>query len=433
MRHDVRNAGGMQRRDFVQLGLAGMLSVPLAELLQRQALGAANAGGRKLGAILVWLGGGPSHHDTFDPKPDATAEIRGVYKTIATATPGIRFAESVPQLAKSMQHLAVIRSVTHADAAHEPGVALMQTGYGFRPGSNFPSVGAVVGFERRDRSQENGLPPHIAVPNGDLGAGHLGGSYNPFRVGGNPNAADFQVQDLANPGGLSLQQLQRRHMLLRRVNVEFRELKKSDLQRSADQLGEQAYKLIVTPEARKAFDLTREPDAVRDRYGRTTVGQSLLMARRLIEAGVPFVTVNDEEWDHHLKIYERLKEKVPPVDQGVAALVGDLAERGLLESTLVVMMGEFGRTPKLNTMGGRDHWSRAFSVVLAGAGVRGGQVIGASDAEGGFPTERPVSPADVAHSIYKLLGLDPDKELPTTSGRPVQIVRDGRFIRELTG
>lgn len=433
MQHYFRTDACLRRRSFVQLGLAGALGLPLVELLQRRAASAAGIGGRKLGAIFVWLGGGPSHHDTFDPKPDATAEIRGEYKTIATSVPSIRFAESVPHLAGTMKHLAVIRSVTHADAAHEPGVALMQTGYGFRPGSNFPSVGAVVGFERRDRSQENGLPPHIAVPNGDLGAGHLGGSYNPFRVGGNPNAADFRVQDLSNPGSLSLNQLQRRHELLRRVNDEFRELKKSDLQRSADQLGEQAYKLIVTPDARKAFDLTREPSAVRDRYGRTTVGQSLLMARRLIEAGVPFVTVNDDEWDHHLKIYARLKEKVPPVDQGVATLVGDLAERGLLDTTLVVMMGEFGRTPKVNTMGGRDHWSRAFSVILAGAGIRGGQVIGASDAEGAFPTERAVTPADVAHSIYKLLGLDPDKELPTTSGRPVQIVRDGHFIRELTG
>lgn len=433
MQHSTPGSSRLRRRSFVQLGLAGTFGLPLGELLQRRALGAASSKGRKLGAIFVWLGGGPSHHDTFDPKPDATAEIRGEYKSIATSVSGIRFAEAVPKLAGAMQHLAVIRSVTHADAAHEPGIALMQTGYGFRPGSNFPSVGAVVGYERRDRSQENGLPPHIAIPNGDLGAGHLGGSYNPFRVGGNPNAADFQVQDLSNPGGLSLAQLQRRHELLRRVNDEFRELKKSDLQRSADQLGEQAYKLIVTPEARKAFDLSREPDAVRDRYGRTTMGQSLLMARRLIEAGVPFITVNDEEWDHHLKIYARLKEKVPPVDQGIAALVADLAERGMLESTLVVMMGEFGRTPKINTMGGRDHWSRAFSVVLAGAGVRGGQVIGTSDAEGAFPTERPVTPADVAHSIYKLLDLDPDKELPTTSGRPVQIVRDGHFIRELTG
>lgn len=423
----------MRRRSFLQFGIAAPFGLSLDQCLQRWAVAAATAGDRKLSAIFIWLGGGPSHHDTFDPKPEAVAEIRGEYRPIATVVPGIRFAESVPHLARSMDRLAVIRSVTHADAAHEPGVALMQTGYGFRPGSNFPSMGAVVGFERRNRSQQNGLPPHIAVPNGDLGAGHLGGSYNPFRVGGNPNAKDFQVQDLSNPGGLSLEHIRRRHELLKQVNDDFRAQKKSDLQRSVDELGEQAFKLIVTPEARKAFDLTREPEAVRDRYGRTTVGQSLLMARRLIEADVPFVTVNDDEWDHHNAIYPRLKEKLPPVDQGLAALVADLAERGRLESTLVVMMGEFGRTPKINTTGGRDHWSRAFSVVLAGAGVRGGQVIGASDNEGAFPTDRPVAPADVAHSIYVLLGLDPNKELPTTSGRPVQIVRDGHFIRELTG
>jgi len=422
----------MRRRSFLQFGLAGTFGLSLEECLRRRAAAAEAGGVKHRNAIFIWLGGGPSHHDTFDPKPNATAEIRGEYKPIATSVAGIQVAESLPRLAKSMHHLAVIRSLTHADAAHEPGVALMQTGYGFRPGSNFPSVGAVVGYERRDRSQQNGLPPHIAVPSGDLGGGHLGGSYNPFRVGGNPNAADFQVQDLSNPGGLSLDHVRRRHALLREVNDEFRALKKSDLQRSVDQLGEQAFKLIVTPDARKAFDLTREQAAVRDRYGRTTVGQSLLMARRLIEADVPFVTVTDEEWDHHLSIFPKLNEKLPPVDQGVAALLEDLAERGRLDSTLVVMLGEFGRTPKINTMGGRDHWSRTFSVVLAGAGVQGGQVIGNSDSDGAFPTDRPIAPADLAHSIYMLLGLDPDKELPTTSGRPVQIVRDGHFIRELT-
>ncbi|MCE9603882.1 MAG: DUF1501 domain-containing protein [Planctomycetia bacterium] len=422
----------LPRRSLLQIGLFGTLGLSLPECLRRQTQ-AAPAGGKKLSAIFVWLGGGPSHHDTFDPKPDATAEIRGMFRPIATSVPGIRVAESLPRLAPRMEQLAVIRSVTHADAAHEPGVALMQTGYHSRPGTNFPSMGAIVGYERRSRSQENGLPAHIAVPNGDLGAGHLGSSYNPFRVGGNPSAPDFQVQDLGNPGGLSVAQLHQRHELLRRVNNDFRVLKNSDVQQSVDRFGEQAFKLMVTPEARTAFDLTRESAATRDRYGRTQVGQSMLMARRLIEANVPFVTVNDDEWDHHSNIFPRLKEKLPPVDQGLAALVGDLADRGLLDHTLVVMMGEFGRTPKINTMGGRDHWSRAFSVVLTGAGVRGGQVIGASDADGAFPADRPVTPADLAHSIYKLLGLDPDRELPTTSGRPVQIVRDGTFIRELLG
>lgn len=418
------------RRRFLQVGAWGALGLTLPDFLRCRA--EAPGPGKARSLILVWLGGGPSHHDTFDPKPDAVAEVRGPYAPIATRVPGIIVSEKLPRLAGQMRNLALLRAVTHADAAHEPGVAHMQSGYVFRAGSNYPSISAVVGYERQEAARRNGLPPSIVVPSGGIGAGHLGPGYNPFEVAGNPNDPTFKVQDVSLPDGLTASRLRRRRTLLEDFDSPFRSAKPSEIQRAVDRFTEQAYSMLTSPAAQQAFEVDREPDRLRERYGRTRAGQGLLLARRLVEAGVPCITVNEGEWDHHVGIFPQLDKMLPPLDRSLATLVEDLDQRGLLASTLIVVMGEFGRTPKINVMSGRDHWSRGFTVVLAGGGVRGGQAIGATDLEGAFPSNRPVTPEDLAHSIYTLLGLDPDKELPTISGRRMQMVRDGKMIRELT-
>ncbi|MBI1915840.1 MAG: DUF1501 domain-containing protein [Planctomycetes bacterium] len=421
----------LDRRSFLQVGTLGALGLTLPDYLRRAAAAGPSPPAKARAAILVFLGGGPSHHDTFDPKPDAPAEIRGEFGIVQTAVAGVRFASSVPLLAGQMKRLAVLRAVTHRQAAHEPGVAYMTTGYSFRPGHNFPGLGAVVGFEHRDGTRAGGLPPYVGMPDG-AGGGHLGPSCNPLTVPGDPSDPKFRVPDLALPDGLSESRFRRRRDLSARLDEEFRRGRSSEEGQAVDRFTEQAYGLITSPRARAALDLGREDAKTRDRYGRTQFGQRLLLARRLVEAGVPFVTATDFSWDDHLNIFPALKQRLPVVDRGLAALVADLDERSLLASTLVIVMGEFGRTPKVNPMRGRDHWSEAFSVVLAGGGVAGGRVIGASDKEGAYPRERPVTPEELLHSIYVLLGIDPNKSLPSTSGREIQIVRDGKFIKELT-
>jgi hypothetical protein len=420
------------RRAFLVAGALGGLGVTLADYLRTSAREKSNDRPAR-SAILIWLNGGLTHHDSFDPKPDAVAEIRGQYTSIGTCVAGVRFAESLPALARQMHRLAVIRSVTHPNSAHDAGQAHMLSGYNFAPGHNYPSMGAVVGHEVGPRG---GLPPFIAIPSESsayMHAGHLGSAFNPFAVGGNPNEPHFQVRDVDEPASMTARRSQRRQKLLQQVDEEFRKIDKSGVLESVDRFTAQAYDLMRSPAARAALDLDRADVRTRDGYGRTLIGQSCLLARRLVEAGVPFVTVAGNDWDHHQNLYPRLQsaEMLPAFDRGFAALIEDLQQRGLLSSTLVIFLTEFGRTPRINNIQGRDHWSRAFSVAMAGGGVRGGQVIGASDAEGAFPRQRPVTPEDIAHSIYTLLGLDPEKELPSTSGRRIQIVRGGQFIREL--
>ena len=421
----------VHRRGFLQIGALGVLGLTLPDYLCRRALAVSPDSAKAKNAILVFLTGGPSHHDTFDPKPDAPAEIRGEYTAIPTATPGIHFASSLPLLAEQMPRLAILRAVNHRDGAHQEGVACMNTGFPFRTGHNFPGIGAVVGLEHQARVQSIGLAPYISMPDG-RGGGHLGPAYNPFSIPGDPNDPKFRVPDASFPEGLSDARFQRRRRFAEQVNEEFRRSRAADAQTAVDRFTAKSYDLMLSPQAQGAFDLTQEDAKTRDRYGRTQFGQRLLLSRRLIEAGVPFLAAADFEWDDHQDIFPRLKQKLPVVDQGLSALIADLDERGLLASTLVIVMGEFGRTPKINISRGRDHWPNAFSVLLAGGGVKGGQVIGASDAEGAFPKERPVTPEELFHSIYVLLGIDPLKLLPATGGREIEIVRDGKFINELT-
>ena len=428
-------ANSSTRRNFVLAGGLSALGLALPDYFRRRACANDAPTARAQNAIMIWLNGGLSHHDTLDPKPDALPEVRGQWGPIATSVSGVHFAESIPYLARSMRKLTVIRSVTHPNAAHDAGQAHMLSGYNYVPGHNYPSVGAVVGQQRGPRG---GLPAYVVVPNEStiyLHAGHLGSAYNPFAVGGNPNAPDFAVRDVEEPRDMTPARSTRRQRLREQIDEEFRQLDNGGVLRAMDQFTGRAYDLMRSPRARAALDLEGVDLATRDRYGRTTVGQSCLLARRLVEGGVPFVTVSSDDWDDHSNIYPGLRnpQKLPAVDRGVTALIDDLEARGLLETTLVMVLTEFGRTPRINGGAGRDHWSRAFSVIFAGGGVRGGQVIGGSDAEGAFPSHRPVTPEDLAFSIYTLLGLDPDIELPTASGRRVQVVRNGSFVRELVG
>ena len=395
--------------------------------------------------ILVWLDGGPSHLETWDPKPDAPVEVRGPARPIATKLPGVGINEWMPRMANSLDRFALVRSVTSTLGEHNFGTHYLMTGH--KPSSvlEYPTFGAVVAEVRKPQTV---LPPHIAVPHFRVGgsqltgAGYLADERRPFSVGGDPAKPNFQVRDLDFFRGLSLERLSRRRRFVNEINDFGRHLDQATRTRIDPDL-ERAYQLIASEEAKRAFNLSDEPDKIRyQRYGGRSLGQSCLLARRLVERGVPFVTVNHQGWDTHDNLYTRLKEGytgaatpvglVPVLDRALSGLVEDLQERGLLEQTLVVAMGEFGRTPKLNTAGGRDHWPRVFSVALAGGGIRPGQVIGASDAVGESPREQPVTPSDLAATIYSLLGIGLDRELKTADQRPLRITPEGsQIVRDL--
>lgn len=416
----------MTRRDILRAGVLTAFGLSVRDLLR-----ADPAKKRATSCILVWLEGGPSHLDTFDPKPDAPAEVRGPFGSIGSRVPGVRVNEQLPRVAGLLDRVALVRSVTSPLGEHNLGSHYMLTGYRPTPALVYPSCGSVLA---KLRSGDASLPPYIAVPDAtaQAGAGFLPASCRPFETGGDPGRPEFRVRDLELAPGLTAERLKRRQ----EFSATFDRLDES----AGDDPGlRQAYRLLLSPKANEAFDLSREPGKIREQYGPRTLGQSLLLARRLIEADVSFVTVTDHGWDTHDRLVNRLKEgytggsvgKVPVLDQGLAALLDDLDKRGLLATTLVIVMGEFGRTPRVNTLGGRDHWPRVFSVLLAGAGVRGGQVVGRSDARAESPAERPVTPEDLTCTIYQLLGVPATSELHTSDGRPIRVRPEGKVIREL--
>lgn len=424
-----RRCDGLTRRDLLHVGGLTALGLSVTDLLRASA-----PGRRAKAAILIWLDGGPSHLETFDLKPDAPAEVRGPFKSIATNVPGIEVCELFPRTARLMNKLALIRSLTSPLGEHNLGAHYLLTGYKPTPALVYPSYGAVLAKLRGEGAT---LPPYVAVPdhNDAAGQGYLPGLCRPFAVGGDPGRPDFKVRDLEAYPGVTTTRLERRRDFLQALDQHTR-----NVEETADSSEfAQAYRLVLSSEARRAFDLSREPGDVRARYGPRTIGQSCLLARRLIEAGVPFVTVTDRGWDTHEQLVNRLKEgytggtvgKIPSLDLALSGLLGDLNERGLLEQTLVIVMGEFGRTPKLNPGGGRDHWPRVFSVALAGGGIRGGQVIGRSDARGESPAEQPITPEDLACTIYRILGVDPNHEFQTADGRPVPVNQGGKVIAGL--
>lgn len=442
---------GFRRRDLMRIGGLTALGLGMGDLFQAQRVsGAASPFAlnrpRAKSCILIWLDGGPSHLETFDPKPDAPTEVRGPLDTIATRIPGVRLGECLPLTASMLDDVAVVRSMTSPLGEHNFGTHYLMTGYKPTPVLEYPTFGAVL---THVQAQTGVLPPNVAVPSFRIGGGKMtGGGYlpsttRPFSVGGDPAKPDFQVRDLDFYRGLDLNRLDRRRQFVNALD-QFNQVLDQSNESAIDPDLERAYNLISSQEAKNAFNLSEEPQNVRKRYGNKSIGQCCLLARRLVERGVSFVTVNDRGWDTHENLYTRLKEGytgarigvglVPSLDLALTGLIGDLKERGMLDETLVVVMGEFGRTPKLNTRGGRDHWPRVFSVALAGGGVQGGQVIGSSDSVGEGPRDRPVTPADLAATIYTLLGIDPKLELHTSDGRPVRVAPyEAEVITEIVG
>ena len=432
-----RNCEGVSRRSFLKVGTLAALGVSLPDLVRMQQ--AAAAEGRKpANMIFLWLDGGPSHLETFDLKPDAPAEVRGEFKPIETNVPGIRICEHLPKTAKVMDQFAIIRSVTHNDSNHGAGNHLMTTGRSTpvpvgcgNAVSYHPSMGS---FAARERSSAHGLPAYVLLgrPMRSGGPNFLGAAYGPLVVTGDPNSKSFQVKDVALPKGVDDARLDARRGLLKQLDRLQRNAEvASDPVRGLDSYTAKAYDLVTSPQAKAAFDLSKEDDKLREAYGRTQFGQQCLMARRLVESGVPWVSVHWGGWDHHFNLFNDMKRQLPMLDPAFSTLLTDLKQRGLLDTTLVVLLGEFGRTPKINAGPGRDHWGPGMAVAIAGAGIQGGQVIGATSADGHSPVERALSPQDLACTIFHKLGVDYRKEYHNELGRPVQRVSGGEPIREL--
>ena len=442
---------GLRRRDFLHLGALSFAGLTLPGFLRLKAAGAVTSA-EDMNCILLFLVGGPSQLDTFDMKPNAPAEIRGPYQPIKTNVPGIEISEIFPRISKHADKFSLIRGMHHeAPAVHDTGHQMMQTGRLFQNGFEHPHAGCVLSKLRGPRGD---APPHILLPRpiGNTGgnmphgqnAGYLGKSYDPFVLNADPSSPDFQVPDLLPPNYISSIRLDRRRRLRDMVDNSVREFDVSADARLLDENFQQAYTLMSSAKMREAFDLSRVPAGEREGYGYNRFGQSCLLARRLIERGVRFVTVNMFEtvfneitWDIHgsapfspIACYRDLVG--PMFDMAYSSLLEDLSQRGLLKNTLVVAMGEFGRTPKINPAGGRDHWPQCWTVLFAGGGVKGGQVVGSSDEIGGYPRDRPTTPAEVIATIYRSLGVSDETELPGLQGRPIRVVDHGvEAIEEL--
>lgn len=440
----THNCAGMPRRDFLQLGIGGTLGIGLSGLLNLRANAAVTAStkpaGAKVNCIMIWLDGGPSHYETFDPKPDAPSEIRGSMGTIATAVPGVRFCEAVPHLAKVADKVTILRSICHKDPNHGGGNHYMMTGSKTPVPvacgafvSFHPSFGSVVSHHR---GVQNGIPTYMSAPRVSRSGGpnFLGGKHAPFVINGNPNEKTFQVRDVVLPADISEGRAASRRELRAALDrmQRYEDKLAEDPAITFDQYYQQGIDMVLSPQAQAAFDIHREDDKVRDAYGRNDFGQRLLMARRLVEVGVSWMTVYFGGWDHHTKLFDAYKgEQAKKMDQGVAALISDLDARGLLDTTMVVLLGEFGRTPKVNKDAGRDHWPHAMSVLMAGAGIPRGQIVGATDAKGYHASESVYRPEDFAASLYTKMGIDHTQTLHTNTGRPLQLVNNGRLIKEL--
>lgn len=429
-KNSSRLCSGVSRRNFIRVGAIAPLGLALPQLVASEAN---SSRARAKSVILVFLGGGLSHHDSFDMKPDAVEQIRGKYKSIATNVAGLHVCELLPKTAQVMNKVTLVRSGTHENDHHETATNWVLSGRFGTPFGDHPAIGAVVAHET---GFDGVVPPYVAVPRNpsftwELGKSvWLGGRCESFKAG-NPNDANYRVRDLAAPQSATPEVLERRKSLLAAVDQLADRVKRNDQLETYDEFSRKAAEMVLSPQAQAAFAIDREEPQMRDQYGRNEFGQSALLARRLVENGVRFVTINYGGWDHHDAIFKGLDSKLPEFDQGYSALISDLDQRGLLDDTLVLAMGEFGRTPKVNDKAGRDHWGRAGSMLWAGAGVGRGQVIGATDKNGAFVTDRPVGPADVAWTVYDSLGIDPAKELLTPEGRPVSILAEGSTVTEL--
>lgn len=451
-RGKAHTCDGLTRRDFLQVGALGALGFSLVDYTALKSLGAVSKDADERSVIMIFNLGAPSQLDTFDMKPEAPSEIRGPFKQIPTASPSFGISEILPQHARLANKFSVVRSCYHTAAAvHDTGHQMMQTGRLFTGGINTPHAGCVLSYLRGRRSD---LPAHVILPKvmGPTGgnmphgqdAGFLGKAHDPFVLNADPSQPNFQVPDLLPPKQIGEVRLERRRKLRGIVEQTVDRFEKSQNEQLLESDFEAAFRIMTSKQARSAFELAQEPAAVRDRYGRNRFGQCCLMARRLIEAGVRFVTINtfltvfDEiTWDIHgtkpFTSIEGMRDIVAPMyDQAYSALIEDLNQRGMLDNTLVCNLAEFGRTPRVNPAGGRDHWPQCWSTYFAGGGVEGGRVIGRSDAIGGYPAERPVAPNEVVATIFQSLGLDLETTLPGPAGRPFALVDSGtRPITEL--
>jgi uncharacterized protein (DUF1501 family) len=442
---------GLSRRSFLQLGVAGMAGLTLPEVVcaREQSAGAAGPK-RKTSVILIWLNGGPSHMDLYDLKPDAPAEYRGIWRPIRTKVPGFDISELFPKQAKVADKFSVVRSLCHGSADHFAGIHRMLTGKDLGVNTanlpaKFPALGAIASRELGPRSR--GVPAYAVLPVAPdyayMGAHMLGSQHNPFQTGGNPIAKDFpQVRNLNLAKGLSLEQLEDRRTLLRHFDGALRQLDDNDTAQAMGRFAEQAVEFVTGPAARRAFDLGSEDPRLRDQYGRNSWGQCVLLARRLVEAGSTFVTAFCDGWDTHWNLKADMELFLPKVDSAVAALLEDLDQRGLLDTTLVVLCGEFSRSPKMNDGSGGDpplirgtpgrhHWGDAMFCLLGGGGLRGGQIVGSTDRLGGRPQTRPLSPSNIHATIYRVLGIDPNLRLLDPAGRPIDALDDPTPINEL--
>ncbi len=401
----------------------------------RPARGEVRASRSKVQAVIqIHLSGGPSQIETYDPKPDAPREFRGDFQSISTRLPGVRLCEHFPRQARVIDKLAIIRSLHHATADHAGGTHWMMSGFSpVEPTPRVnerPSVGSIVA--RIEGTRRRGMPAYVGIPEAPAfgQAAYLGPRYNPFSMASDP-ARDSRPTRFEVPQGLTLGRLDDRRSLLARLDTIERARDASGMMEAMDQFTAEAYGMLTGPETRRAFDLEQEDPKTRDRYGRTTIGQGCLLARRLVEAGVTFVTVSEPGWDHHTELFTHCRRQLPALDAAIASLVEDLHNRGLNERVLVLVWGEFGRTPRLNGSGGRDHWPDCMSVVLAGGGLKAGLALGATDRKGERIVERPLRPEDLLRTVYFALGIDSDREFANEAGRPLPILSSGRPIAEL--
>ncbi len=423
------------RRGFMHVGFLGGLGLTLSDYFRIQAQADQKFYESKEGpaksVIFIFMPGGMCHQETFDPKPYAPIEYRGPMNSIDTKVEGVRVNEAWKQTAQVADKLAICRSMTHGEAAHERGTHNMFTGYRPSPALMFPSMGSVVAHEFGPR---NNLPQYVCVPgqpNQFAGTGYLSSSYAGFSLGADPASGNFKVKDLNLPGGVDEGRFTRRRRILDSVNSYFKAKEKSDSLDAVDTFYNRAYSLISSQKAREAFDINKEDGKLRDEYGRNTAGARLLLARRLVESGVRFVTTTYGGWDMHSNIAGGIRGQVPPFDQAFGALIRDLTNRGLLDSTLVCIASEFGRTPKINGNAGRDHWPKVFSVLMAGGGLKQGIVYGSSNSTASEPEENALTVEDWATTIYNRLGIVADKELMSPGDRPIEIVNGGKVRKEL--
>lgn len=422
---------GVSRRGIVKAGLTGLAGLTLPELLRLQA--AADSQGTKDDAAVIFLelAGGPTQHETYDPKPEAPAEYRGPLGVVRTTVPGVQFSELMTQQARIFDKLVVLRAVHHDSGSHQTSAHLTQTGYYLRDRqsreNDMPCIGSIAA--RICGPNQPGLPPFVSIPQSMRygRAAWIGKGFNPFETVKSADRTPFVVENLSLIGGLTNKRLDNRRTLLQGFDTTRRIIDTKGVADAQDEFTRQAFEMVTGDKARAAFDIAAEPESVRQRYGASSLGQNILLARRLVERGVRFVSVRVNtlgSWDDHKDIRGRMKAKGPAFDTGVAALISDLHERGMANQVMVIGMGEFGRTPRINKDAGRDHWGRVMSVLMAGGALRTGQVIGSSDATGSRPVDRPYRPENVLATVYQHLGIDPSTTFDDNSGRPRYLLEE---------